>query len=324
MYSSIPPAGPHGPGRAMFELPGGVPVYEVLDPRFGDCIDLVSQLELLYTGCRWAEGPVYLAELQLLLFSDIPNRRMMRYDEVTGQVCAFRHGTGNANGNTRDRRGRLVTCEQGLRRVVRTEPDGSVTVIADAYRGKRLNSPNDVVVSADGSIWFTDPTYGISSDFVGVKQEQEQEKSNVYRIAPDGTMTVVADDFWKPNGLAFSPDESRLYIADSGLLPDPEGPHHIRVFDVREDGTLSGGGVLAEISPGIPDGLRVDDGGRLWIGAGDGVHCVSPDGVLLGKIRLPEACANVAFGGPKRNRLYMTATSSLYAVFLNVSGVQRP
>ncbi len=320
----IAPAGPEGAGSTLFELPGGVPGYETIDPRFGDCIDLVSQLEVLYTGCRWAEGPVYFAELQQLLFSDIPNRRMLRYDEVTGQVSLFRPLTGNANGNTRDRTGRLITCEQGARRVIRTEYDGSVTVVADSFAGKRLNSPNDVVVSADGSIWFTDPTYGLLSDFVGNREPQEQATCNVFRIAPDGTMTIVADDFWKPNGLAFSPDESKLYVADSGLLPDPDGPHHIRVFDVHADGRLTGGEVLAEISPGIPDGLRVDDGGRVWVGAGDGVHCISPEGELLGKIRLPEACANLTFGGPKRNRLYMTATTSLYAVFLNVRGVQRP
>lgn len=301
------------------------PVYEFLDPAFGACIDPVAWLERLHSGCRWTEGPVYFADLQLVVFSDIPNQRMLSYNERSEEVAVFRAATGHANGNTRDREGRLVTCEQGARRVIRTEHDGSTTVIADAYQGKRLNSPNDVVVRSDGSVWFTDPSYGILSDYVGDKADQEQPTNNVYRVDPsDGAIEAVADDFAMPNGLAFSPDESVLYVADSGFLTDASAPRHIRAFDVHADGRLSGGEVLVEVQPGIPDGFRVDTDGRLWIGAGDGVHCVTPEGQLIGKVRVPEPVGNVTFGGRKRNRLYITATSSLYAVYLNVSGMQRP
>jgi gluconolactonase len=308
--------------------PGGEssgPTYEILDSSFGACIDPVAWLERLYTGARWTEGPVYLADLQCLLFSDIPNQRTLLFNERTDQVSLLRAETGHANGNTRDHQGRLVTCEQGARRVARTEPDGSVTVLADRYQGRRLNSPNDVVVRSDGTIWFTDPTYGILSDYVGNKAEQEIATNNVYRLDPrDGSLTVVADDFSMPNGLAFSPDESTLYVADSGFLTDAAAPRHIRRFAVREDGTLAGGEVLAEIAPGIPDGFRVDTDGRIWTSAADGVHCLTPSGETIGKILVPEVTANLTFGGPKRNRLYITATTSLYAVYTNVTGAQRP
>jgi len=301
------------------------PVYEVIEPEFRDCFDPVSWLERLYTGCRWAEGPLYFADLRCLIWSDIPNQRMLSLDETSGQVSLHRAGTGHANGNTRDREGRMVTCEQGARRVIRTEYDGSVTVLADSFEGRRLNSPNDVVVKSDGSIWFTDPSYGIISDYVGNKAAQEIQGCNVYRLDPaTGTLTIQADDFVMPNGLAFSPDESRLYVADSGFLTDEQAPRHIRAFDVRNDGSLRGGDVLADITPGIPDGFRVDTSGRLWIGAGDGVQCVTETGRLIGKILVPETTANLTFGGPKRNRLYITATTSLYAVYMNVTGVQRP
>ncbi|PSL37544.1 gluconolactonase [Labedella gwakjiensis] len=324
-YFSSVPSGAKAQSDSMSSLPTGEPIYEILDPRFGECIDLVAQLERLHGGLRWAEGPVYFADHHALLFSDIPNERILRYDEESGEVTLFRGASNNANGNTRDRQGRLITCEQGAGRVTRTEPDGSVAVLADSVGGKRLNAPNDVVVRSDGTIWFTDPSYGRETSFVGTPRPREVEVDGVYRLDADGGDPVlVADDFVKPNGLAFSPDESRLYIVDSGYLPDPTGPRHVRVFDVGADNTLSGGEVLVEVMPGIPDGLRVDDAGRLWIGAGDGVHCVHPDGTLLGKIRVPEAAANVAFGGPDRNRLYITATTSLYAVFLNVTGIQRP
>jgi gluconolactonase len=324
-YSIPVPKGPDARDGTMTHLPTGESIYEVVDPRFAACIDLVAQLERLHTGCRWAEGPVYFADQHSLLFSDIPNERILRYDESSGSVSLFRGASGHANGNTRDRQGRLITCEQGAGRVTRTEYDGSVTVLADSYEGRRFNSPNDVVVKTDGTIWFTDPSYGRETSFVGVPREREIDSDSVYRLDPaNGRLTMVASDFAKPNGLAFSPDESKLYVADSGFLPDPEGPRHLRVFDVHEDGRLSGGDILREIAPGIPDGLRVDDGGRIWVGAGDGVHCLDPDGSLIGKIRVPEAAANVAFGGPKRNRLYITATTSLYAVFTNVTGIQRP
>ena len=298
--------------------------YEIIDRRFSDLIDPVAFLETLHTGNRWAEGPVWFADLRCLVWSDIPNDRMLRWDEETGAVSLFRAGIANPNGNTRDAQGRLITCMQGERRVVRTEWDGSLTVLADAYEGRRLNSPNDVVVKSDGSVWFTDPNYGIISDYVGRKADQEQEGCHVYRLDPaSGELTVVADDFSMPNGLAFSPDESRLYVSDSGFLTDPRAPHHLRVFDV-ENGRLFRSRVFADVDPGIPDGFRVDALGHLWVSAWDGVQCFSPDGTLLGKIRVPEVVANVAFGGPRNNRLFITATTSVYAVFLNTRGLRYP
>ncbi|MFA5607803.1 MAG: SMP-30/gluconolactonase/LRE family protein [Leucobacter sp.] len=318
-------AGPAAWEDSFSTLPDGEPVFEVIDPRFMDCIDLVARLERLYFGCRWAEGPAYFADQRSLIFSDIPNRRLLRYDESSGAVSELRTNTGNANGNTRDLQGRLITCEQGARRVIRTEPDGSITVLADSFEGRPLNSPNDAVVHSDGSIWFTDPSYGIATDFVGNRAAQEQPANHVFRLdAETGELRVVASDFWKPNGLAFSPDESLLYIVDSGFLPDPDGPRHVRAFHVTPDGSLQGGDVVTEVSPGIPDGLRIDTEGRLWVGAGDGVHCYLPDGTLIGKIRVGEAVANLTFGGPDRNRLYLTATTSLYGIFVEARGVQRP
>ncbi len=315
MQSSESPAADSAPG-------GGC--YEILDPRFKGLIDPVAFLETLHGGNRWTEGPVYFADLRCLIWSDIPNERMLRWDEESGQVSIFRRRTGNANGNTRDRQGRLITCEQGARRVVRTEWDGSLTVLAEAYEGRRLNSPNDVVVKSDGSIWFTDPNYGIISDYVGSKAPQELAGCYVFRIDPDGSLSIVADDFSMPNGLAFSPDETTLYIADSGFLTDEAAPHHLRAFEVGPDNGLSKSRVFADIEPGIPDGFRVDVEGNLWISAWDGVQCHTPEGELIGKIRVPEVVANLTFGGPKGNRLFITATTSVYALFLNVCGVQWP
>lgn len=298
--------------------------YESLDPRFGDLIDPVAFLETIHTGNRWSEGPVYFGDLRCLVWSDIPNDRMLRWDEETGAVSAFRSQVANPNGNTRDRQGRLVTCMQGERRVVRTEWDGSLTVLADAYDGKALNSPNDVVVKSDGSIWFTDPNYGIISEYVGRRRQQEQPGCRVYRIDPQSAkISVVADDFSMPNGLAFSPDEKQLYISDSGFLTDPSAPHHVRLFDV-EGNKLVNSRVFADISPGIPDGFRVDMLGNLWISAWDGVQCHTPQGELIGKILVPEMVANVAFGGPRNNRLFITATTTVRAVFLNVRGLKYP
>jgi len=298
--------------------------FEVYDKRFHHLKQGNAWLECLHTGMLWAEGPVYFAEGDFLLWSDIPNDRMMQYVEGLG-ARVWRHPSNNSNGNTRDREGRLVTCEHGARRVSRTEHDGSVTVLADRYKGKRLISPNDVVVKSDGSIWFTDPPYGIVSDYEGHKGPSEIGANNVYRIDPkDGSVAIVADDFNKPNGIAFSPDEKILYVADTGMSHDPKGEHHIRSFEVAEGRKLRKSKVFAQISPGLADGFRLDVDGNVWSSAGDGVHCFTPQGKLLGKIKVPEAVSNVCFGGPKRNRLFITATRSLYAVYLSVAGAQRP
>jgi gluconolactonase len=296
--------------------PGADP-YEVLDERFVACQG-DQRLEQLYDGCRWAEGGVYVAAGRYLLFSDIPNDRILRWDEPTGTVGVFRQPSAHANGNTLDRVGRLVTCEHGSRRVTRTEHDGSITVIADRWQGKRLNSPNDVVVKSDGSVWFTDPSYGIDSDYEGHRAESEIGGCHVYRVDPaNGECLIVADDFVRPNGLAFSADERSLYIADTRA-------NHIRVFDVAEDGALRGGDVFADCGAGVFDGFRLDQSGRIWAAAGDGVHCFDADGTLIGKLRLPEQAANVVFGGPKRNRLFICASSSVYSIHLKTTGVPVP
>ena len=233
--------------------------FEVIDARFRQYTIPIVWLERLHTGMRWAEGPAYFADLRCLVWSDIPNNRMWRLDEESGAVSIFRAPSNFSNGNTRDREGRLVTCEHQTRRVTRTEHDGSITVIAERHEDKRLNAPNDVVVRSDGTIWFTDPTYGISAEYEGGKAESEIGNCNVYCCDPrDGSLRIVADDFKRPNGLAFSPDESLLYIADSGFWPNPEWPHHIRAFTVTGDGRLVNSRVLAEVSPGIADGFRVD------------------------------------------------------------------
>jgi gluconolactonase len=299
--------------------------FEIVDQRFRRYTVPIVWLEQLHTGMRWAEGPVYFADLRCLIWSDLPNNRLMRWEEETGAVSIFRAPSNYSNGNTRDREGRLITCEHQARRVSRTEHDGSISVLADRYEGKRLNSPNDVVVKSDGTIWFTDPSYGISAEYEGGKAESEIGACNVYRFDPrDGSLRIVADDFSRPNGIAFSPDESILYIADSGFWPDPTKPHHIRAFRVGSDNSLSESRVFAEISPGIADGFRVDMDGNVWTSAGDGVQCITPGGDLIGKIKVPEKVANVCFGGPKRNRLFICGFTSLYAVYLNTQGAQRP
>ncbi|MCB5176522.1 SMP-30/gluconolactonase/LRE family protein [Microvirga lenta] len=298
-------------------------VAVILDERFRPLVIPTARLEKLAEGCRWAEGPAYFPAGRYLVWSDVPNDRMMRYDETSDAVGIFRAPSGYSNGNTVDRQGRLVTCEHGTRRVTRTEHDGSITVLASHYQGRRLNSPNDVVVKSDGSIWFTDPAYGIDSDYEGHKAESEIGACHVYRIDPQsGDVTVVADDFVRPNGLAFSPDESRLYVADTGATHAADGPRHIRVFDVSEGGRLRGGDVFAICTNGLFDGFRLDDAGRIWASAGDGVHCYDRDGTLIGKILVPETVANVVFGGLKRNRLYICATTSLYAIMLPVNGAK--
>ena len=286
--------------------------FEVLDERFKACIKQAARLEHLYDGCRWAEGPAYFPAHRALVWSDIPNDRMLRYDEATGNVGVFRAPAGYTNGHTVDPQGRLVSCEHGNRRVTRTEHDGTITVLADAYDGKRLNSPNDVVVRSDGTVFFTDPAYGIESDYEGHKGEQEQAGCFVFKIEA-GKTTVVADDFDRPNGLAFSLDERELYVSDTGA------PRHMRVLDL-ERGTSR---EFAKSTVGGFDGFRLDDAGRIWTSAGDGVHCYDPDGTLIGKVLVPETVANVAWGWPKRNRLYITATTSLYAILLAVNGCRR-
>ncbi|WP_337270084.1 SMP-30/gluconolactonase/LRE family protein [Oryzifoliimicrobium ureilyticus] len=297
--------------------------FEIHDQRFASLIVGSARLEELCATCRWAEGPVWFEDAQQLLWSDIPNQRIMRW-VPDGGVSVFRTQSNFSNGNTRDRQGRLVSCEHGTRRVTRTEADGSITVLADSYQGKRLNSPNDVVVRSDDTIWFTDPTYGIMSDYEGYKAEPEQETRNVYRLEPrTGALTAVATDFLQPNGLAFSPDETKLYVADSGASHAPSAPRHIRVFDVEGDSLLNGR-VFCHIDSGVPDGFRFDVSGNLWCSAQDGVHCFAPDGVLIGKIKVPQTVANLTFGGTRRNRLFIAATQSIYSIYLATNGAQRP
>lgn len=279
-------------------------------------------LEKLHGGMKWAEGPVYFPHGDFVLWSDIPNNRMLQWAEGMG-TRVFRAEANNSNGNTRDLEGRLVTCEHLTRRVTRTEHDGTITVLADSHDGKRLNSPNDVVVKSDGTIWFTDPPYGIMSDYEGRKAEQEQEGCFVFCFDPaDGSLTVVADDFVKPNGLAFSPDEAQLCISDTGRSHDADGPHHIRMFDVSDDNILRNTHVFAEIEPGVSDGFRFDAQGNIWTSAGNGVQCFSSSGDMLGEILTGETVANVTFGGPKNNRLFITATTSLFSMYVAVPGAR--
>ncbi|PYE41400.1 gluconolactonase [Rhizobium sp. PP-F2F-G20b] len=291
--------------------------FEAVDPVFSTYVLGNAPVKQLATGFDWVEGPVWFGDLNCLLFSDIPNDRILRWSP-DGGLSTFRAPSNFSNGQTRDRQGRLVTCEHGTRRVTRTEYDGTITVIADSFEGKRLNAPNDVIVASDSAIWFTDPIYGIFSDYEGHRGEQELP-CNVYRVDPSGTIRAMLTDFRSPNGLAFSPDERRLYVADTGL-PDSDDPRHIRVFDVADDGRLSGGDVFHVISPGAADGIRLDSEGNFWSSAGDGVHCIAPDGHLMGRILLPERASNLCFGGRARHRLFITATTSLYVVALNRNG----
>jgi len=270
----------------------------------------------LWTGGRWTEGPAYFPAGRYVTFSDIPNDRMLRWDETTGAVGVFREPANYTNGHTVDRAGRLVSCEQGTRRITRTEHDGSITVLADRYDGKRFNSPNDIVEHSDGSLWFTDPSYGIDTDYEGFRAPNEIGGCHVYRLDPaTGEVRIVADDFDRPNGLAFSLDERGLYIVDTRR-------RHIRLFSVAGDATLSGGDVFATCDAGGFDGIRLDHAGRVWAAAHDGLHCFDPDGTLLGKLHVPEVVANFTFGGRRRNDLFICASSSLYSLRVNVTGAR--
>lgn len=293
----------------------------IIDPRFRELTLGHVPLEVISTGHRWTEGPVWFADLGVLVFSDIPNNRICRWCEGGG-TSVLDANSCFSNGSTRDRLGRLVTCEHGSRRVVRREYDGSRTVLADAFEGKPLNSPNDVVVKSDGTIWFTDPSYGIMSDYEGCKSDQEQAGHFVFCLDETaGSLSAIITDFDQPNGLCFSNDEKILYVAESGKSHNDDVPSVIRAFDVASDNTLSPRGDFASIEPGVPDGMRVDVEGNLWTSAADGVHCYAPDGTLLGKISVPETVANLTFGGPRGNQLFITATTSVYSIFLNSSAV---
>ena len=297
------------------------PAVEILDQSFDRYRVKLASVERIAHGFRWSEGPVWFGDGRYLLWSDIPNNRIMKWEEETGAVSVFRKPSNHANGNTRDRQGRLVTCEH-LGRVTRTEYDGSITVIADSFQGQPLSSPNDVVVRSDGSIWFTDPPFGLLSWYEGRVAKQDLPM-NVYRVDPSGEMTVVEGEVNRPNGLCFSPDESRLYLVESGA-----SPRNVYVYDVVDGGRrLANRRKFIDVGAGTPDGMRCDVDGNLWMGWGmgdasvDGVNVYNPDGRPIGRIHLPERCANLCFGGLHRNRLFMAASKSVYALYVNAQGV---
>ncbi|KRC80503.1 Gluconolactonase precursor [compost metagenome] len=301
------------------------PAIEVLDPRFLKYRIGNAGVERLATGIRYGEGPVWFGDGRCLLWSDIPNNRIMRWDEESGAVSVYRKPSGFANGNTRDRQGRLVSCEHGERRVVRTEYDGTLTVLADQFEGKRLNSPNDVVVKSDDSIWFSDPVFGILNDYEGFKTPPELP-THVYRLDPaNGRMEAVVQDVPNPNGLCFSPDERLLYVVDNGSRPN-----RILVYDVAEGGTLTHGRVFVDAGDqGLPDGIRCDTDGNVWAGWGsgptlNGVMVFAPDGVAIGRVALPDRCANLCFGGARRNRLFMVTGQCLFALYVDAQGAAPP
>lgn len=299
-----------------------MPPYDIADPAFRALVLPNAPLLTLGTGYAWLEGPVWYADANQLLVSDLPNDRIMRWTE-DGGMSVFRQPSFFANGHTRDRQGRLIGCSHQHRCVTRTEWDGSVTVLAAQYQGKPLNGPNDVVVHSDGSVWFTDPHYGGNTDYEGGKHAPELPPS-VYRLDPEsGALRVVADDFAGPNGLCFSPDERLLYIAESGAQFAPDPVQHIRVFPVRGE-SLGPGRIFAKVTPGFTDGMRCDEDGRIWSSAGDGVHCLAPDGTKLGAILTGGTVANLTFGGRARSRLFICAAQSLMAIYTNVRGAQRP
>jgi gluconolactonase len=296
------------------------PAVKAIDPSFSKYKLPLAKVERLATGFRWCEGPVWFGDGRYLLWSDIPNDRMLRWDEETGGVSVFRHPSHNANGNTRDRQGRLVTCEHDTRRVTRTEYDGSVSVVAERFEGKPLNSPNDVVCRSDGSIWFSDPPFGILGYYEGHKAAPELP-TNVYRVDPGGALSVATGDVERPNGLAFSPDESKLYVIEAAAAQ-----RAIYAFDVVDGARLANKRKLIDPGRGTPDGMRVDVDGNLWVGWGmgedglDGVEVFNASGLRIGRIDLPERCANLCFGGLHRNRLFLCASTSLYSLFVNTQG----
>jgi gluconolactonase len=297
--------------------------FEIHDERFRAMVLVNAPLETLGEGYGWLEGPVWFADHDCLYVSDIPNDRILRWSEHGG-ISVFRRPSGFANGHARDQQGRLLGCSHHDRCITRTELDGTVTVLASRYGSGRLNSPNDIVCKSDGTIWFSDPPYGIGTDYEGGKQSSELPPT-LYRLQPrTGELSVVADDFEGPNGLAFSPDEGLLYVAETGGQFDRKPRQYIRRFNLHEDGRLSGGERFHKITPGFADGLRVDEQGNVWSSAADGVHCISPDGVLLGKIRTPSLVSNLAFGGRNRSRLFICASHRLMAIYTNVRGCLRP
>jgi gluconolactonase len=298
--------------------------HEILDPRFRSMVLPNAPLEKLADGFRWLEGPVWFADMQCLLFSDIPNDRIMRWT-ASGGVSVFRQPSRFANGHTRDREGRLVGCLHGGRALVRTELDGSITTLVDRYQGKRLNSPNDVVVKSDGTIWFSDPPYGIQTDYEGGKHAPELP-ANLYRFDPrDNTLDLAIGDIKGPNGLCFSPDEKRLYVTDTGVQFEPDSKRCVRVYDLGEDGkSLRNGRDFHAAAPGHADGIRCDEDGNVWAAVGGGVHCIAPDGTLLGRIEVPCVVSNLCFGDRHCSRLFLCASQTLYAIWINRRGAQRP
>lgn len=299
------------------------PAVSVVDESFRKYVLSAAKVEQIATGMRWCEGPVWFGDFKFLLWSDIPNNAIMRWNEETGETSVFRKPSNFTNGNARDRQGRLISCEHDTRRIVRTEHNGSITVLADSFEGKRLNSPNDVVVKSDGSIWFTDPPFGISGYYEGHKAEAELPH-NVYRLDPESKqLTVVAADIKGPNGLAFSPDEKTFYLVEARAKPN----RLILAYDVAADGqSLSNRRTHIDCGPGTADGIACDKDGNLWCGWGqgtpklDGVRVFNPQGKHIGTIALPERCANLCFGGWNNNRLFMTSSTSVYSLYVNVQG----
>ena len=296
--------------------------FEILQSSFTKCLTGHGRVERLWTGARWLEGPAWFGAGRYLLFSDIPNNRLMRWDETDGSVSEFRKPSHFANGNTRDLEGRLITCEHLTRSITRTEHDGRRTVLASHFEGKRLNSPNDLVVKSDGTIWFTDPDYGILSDYEGEKAECEQSTCGVYKFDPyKDELTRVTGNMVKPNGLCFNTEESELFVSDTGASHIDYGPKALYRFPCDENGPLTDVPELfTECTAGLFDGFRIDTDDRVWTSASDGVHCYAPNGTLIGKIRIPEIVSNVCFGGPRLNRLFITGTTSLYSVYLAING----